>query len=241
MKRATLFAAMIATAWAQTSSMRPRPDANDYPANGHVPGATIAAVALSPAQVKTAFGSDTYKGYIVLEVAVYPDPNERVLLSPKDFMLKIGEVGELLRPSAPATIALSIEEKNNPTRSQDISRPVDVTTRTTIGYDSAGTYNPNTGKRQGAVYAGSEVDVAPAGRNTPSRPRANRGPRFDDMEAELNARALPEETASRPVAGYLYFIPPHKKANEKKANGNYNLDYSSDIGRLKLALPPPAK
>jgi hypothetical protein len=226
---------MIAVAWAQTPGMRPRSDANDYPAHGRVPGATIAAVALSPAQVKTAFGSDTYKSFIVLEVAVYPDPNERVALSPKDFMLKIGETGDLLRPSAPATIALTIDEKNNPTHGPDINRPVDVTSRTTIGYDSAGTYNPNTGKRQGVVYAGSEVDVAP-GRNTTTQPRPNRGPRFDDMEAELNARALPEVIVSRPVAGYLYFIPP-----KKKATGNFNLDYSSDAGRLKLPVPPPPK
>jgi hypothetical protein len=234
MRRYTLLIVMLTAAWAQTPGMRPRPDANSYPAHDHLPGATIAAVALSPAQVRTAFGSDTYKGYIVLEVAVFPDPNESVNLSPKDFMLKIGEVGELLRPSSPSTIALSIDEKNNPTHPPEVRRPVDVTTRSTIGYDSAGTYNPNTGKRQGAVYAGTEVDVAPGG-STPAPPRANRGPRFDDMEAELNARALPEATISRPVAGYLYFIPPRKKAS-----GTYNLDYSSDSGRLKLAVPPPS-
>jgi hypothetical protein len=233
MGRYTLLTVMLAAAWAQTPGMRPRPDAKDYPAHDHAPGATIAAVALSQAQVKTAFGSDTYKGYIVMEVAVYPDPNESVNLSPKDFMLKIGEGGELLRPSAPSTIALSIDEKNNPTRPPEIRRPVDVTTRSTIGYES-GVYNPNTGKRQGVVYTGTEVDVAPGG-STPVPPRANRGPRFDDMEAELNARALPEASVSRPVAGYLYFIPP-----KKKGGGAYNLDYSGDAGRLKLAVPPPS-
>jgi hypothetical protein len=47
---------------------------------------------------------------------------------------------------------------------------------------------------------------------------------------------LPEATISRPVAGYLYFIPP-----KKKASGTYNLDYSNDSGRLKLAVPPPSR
>jgi hypothetical protein len=234
MKRATLLTVVLTAAWAQTPGMRPRSDASSYPVHDHVPGATIAAVALTSAQVKTAFGSDTYKGYIVIEVAVYPDTGT-LNLSPKDFMLKIGETGELLRPSAPSTIALSIDEKNNPTHAPDVRRPVDVTTRTTIGYDSAGTYNPNTGKRQGVVYAGTEVDVAPGGSTPTPQPRANPGPRFDDMEAELNAKALPEANVSRPVAGYLYFIPPRKKAN-----GIYNLDYSSDAGRVKLAVPPPS-
>ncbi len=122
MGRYTLLTVMLAAAWAQTPGMRPRPDAKEYPAHDHIPGATIAAVALSPAQVKTAFGSDTYKGYIVMEIAVYPDPNETVNLSPKDFMLRIGESGELLRPSAPSTIALSIDEKNNPTHPPEIHK-----------------------------------------------------------------------------------------------------------------------
>jgi hypothetical protein len=233
MKRCTLLTVMLTAAWAQTPGMRPRPDANSYPIHGHVAGANIAAVTLSSSQVKNAFGSDTYKGYIVIEVAVFPDPKDTLDLSPKDFMLRIGENGELLRPSAPSTIALSIDEKNNPAHPPEIRRPVDVTTRTTIGYDSAGTYNPNTGKRQGVVYTGSEVDVAPGGSTPPSQ-RANRGPRFDDMEAELNAKALPEAQISRPVAGYLYFIPAKKKG------GAYTLDYSSDAGRLQLTLPPPS-
>jgi len=56
------------------------------------------------------------------------------------------------------------------------------------------------------------------------------------MEAELSVKALPEANVTRPVAGYLYFIPP-----KKKEHGNYTLDYSSDAGRMKLALPPPSR
>jgi len=94
---------ILSMAWAQSPGMRPRPDANSYPIHGRVSGATIAAVALSSAQVNTAFGSDTYKGYIVIEVSVFPEPNERLSLSPKDFMVRIGDGGELLRPAAPST------------------------------------------------------------------------------------------------------------------------------------------
>jgi hypothetical protein len=229
MKRFALLTVVMATAWAQSPG--------NYPVTSHVPGAMMAAKALSPAQVKTAFGSDTYKGYIVIEVAVFPDAGASFDLSPRDFLLRIGESGELLRPSAPSTIALAIDEKNNPTHPPDVRRPVDVTTRTTIGYDSAGAYNPNTGKRQAVIYTGTEVDVAPGG-STPARPpRASKGPSFDSMEAELSAKALPETSVSRPVAGYLYFIPP-----KKKATGMYNLDYSNDAGsRLRLAVPPPSR
>jgi hypothetical protein len=195
----------------------------------------MAAVALTPAEVKSAFGTDTYKGYIVLEVAVYPDQNQVVNLSPRDFMLKIGATGELLRSAAPSTIALSIDEKNNPSHPPEIRRPVDVSTTSTIGYDSAGAYNPNTGKRQGAVYTATEVTVAPGGTMPRPAPQSNRkGRSFDDMEAELSAKALPEASVSHPVAGYLYFIPP-----KKKTSGSYNLDYSTDTERTQIVLPPP--
>jgi hypothetical protein len=236
MKRLTLLSvALAAFVYGQTPGMRPRPDAQSYAAKEQVPGATLAATALSAAQVKSAFGSDTYKGYLVVEVAIYPDSGGSFTVSPKDFMLKIGETGELLRPSAPATVALTIDERNNPQRTPDIRKRADVTMTSTIGYDSAGTYNPNTGRRQGAVYAGTEVDVSP-GRTVPSQPHANKGRGFDSMEAELSDKALPEGSFSRPVAGFLYFQAP-----KKKASGNYNLDYLADAGRFKLDVPAPAK
>jgi hypothetical protein len=238
MKRLYSLALISATVLAQTSGIRPRPDAGSYPAEGHVRGATIAAVALSAAQVKSAFGTDTYKGFIVMEVAVFPDPNTALKLSPEDFILNIGASGEFLRPSAPATVALSIDEKNNPSHPPRVQAPVDVITTATIGYDSAGAYNPNTGKRQGAVYAGTEVAVAPAGTmgRNPAPPSRNKGRSLDQMEAELSAKALPETAALRPLAGYLYFVPP-----AKKAGGTYELDYSGDSGHVKLSVPPPPR
>jgi hypothetical protein len=219
---------------AQTSGVRPRPDANSYPAKGRVPTATFAAAVLSPAQIKASFGTDTYKGYIVLEVAVFPDdPREALKLSPQDFTLQIG--GLFLRPSAPATVALSIEEKNNPFHAPKVRSPVDVVTTSTIGYDSGGAYNPNTGKRQGTVYTATQVDVAPAG-TLAHGPAPHKGRNFDDMEGELSAKALPETAVSRPVAGYLYFIPPRKKAT-----GIYDLQYAGDSGQTQLSVPPPSR
>ena len=149
-------------------------------------------------------------------------------------MLKLGSTGDFLRPAAPSTIALSIDEKNNPSQSPTVQKPVDVATTTTIGYSSAGAYNPSTGKRQGVVYTESEVAVAPGGSmgRNPSPPSGNKGRSFDDMEAALSAKALPETTASQPIAGYLYFIPA-----KKKAAGPYELDYSSDAGHVKLSIP----
>jgi hypothetical protein len=56
------------------------------------------------------------------------------------------------------------------------------------------------------------------------------------MEAELSAKALPEETVTRPVAGYLYFASP-----KKKPTGIYELDYSNDSGLVKLSVPQPSR
>jgi hypothetical protein len=236
MIRLSLAVIFLSSAWGQNSGIHPRPDANSYPASAHIPGATLAAAALSSAQVKSAFGTDVYKGYIVLEVAIFPDPSENLKVSPNDFFLKVGG-GDFLRPSAPATIANEIDEKNNPTYPPDVRRPVDVTTTSTIGYDSAGVYDPNTGKRHGVVYAGTEVAVGPGGsmgRNP--TPSASKGRGFDAMEAELSGKELPEGTVSRPQAGYLYFLPP-----KKKVSGVYELEYSGDSGRVKLSIPPPAR
>ena len=235
MKRLTLLSMLAAiVVFGQTPGMRPRPDADTYAAKAQAPGAMVAATALSAAQIKSAFGADTYKGYLMVEVAVYPDAGA-FAISPKDFMLRVGETGELLRPSAPATVALTIDEKNNPYRTPDIRKRADVTTTSMIGYDSAGTYNPNTGKRQGAVYAATEVDVSP-GRTVPSQPKVTKGPSFDRMEAELNDKVLPDGSFSRPVAGLLYFEAP-----KRQAKGNYNLDYLGDAGRVKLVVPAPPK
>jgi hypothetical protein len=236
-RRLFTLALIFTTGWAQTPGVRPRQNAGEYPAREHVPGATIAAALLSAAQVKSAFGTDTYKSYIVMEVAIYPDANGRLELSPKDFMLKIGSSGELLRYAAPSTVALSIDEKNNPTHPPEIRLPVDVSTTSTIGYDSAGSINPNTGKRQGAVYTATEVDIAPGGTMRNNRPlRGTKGRGFDTMEAELSAKALPEAVVTQPVAGYLYFMPP-----KKKAEGSVELSYSSDAGRAKLVVPAAAR
>jgi hypothetical protein len=241
-RRLSVLALIFTAAWAQTPGVRPRQDAGEYPAREHIPGATIAAALLSAAQVKSAFGTDTYKGFIVMEVAVFPDTsgpdaNGRLELSPKDFMVKINSSGELLRYAAPSTVALSIDEKNNPTHPPEIRGPVDVSTTSTIGYDSAGSINPNTGKRQGAVYTATEVDIAPAGTMRNNRPlRGNKGRGFDTMEAELSAKALPEVTVTQPIAGYLYFMPP-----KKKAGGSVELSYSSDAGRAKLLVPGAAR
>lgn len=238
MKRLSLLALVSAAAWAQTSGIRPRPDATSYPAKGHIPDATIAAAALSAAQVKSVFGTDTYKDFIVMEVAVFPDPNGVLKVSPQDFILNIGATGEFLRPSAPAAVALFIEEKNNPVHPPSVRSPVDVMATTTIGYDSAGAYDPNTGKRRGAVYTATQAGVAPAGTmgGNPAPASRNKGRSLDQIEAELSAKALAESTTLRPLAGYLYFVPPGKKAS-----GPYELNYSGDSGRVKLSVPPPLR
>jgi hypothetical protein len=203
--------------WAQSPDL--------YPARGHVKGATIAAVALTPALTKAAFGSNLYKDYLVIEVAVFPDADGSLKLSTKDFVLKTSEAGDWLRSVAPSTIAMTIDEKNNPKHPPDIHKAVDVTTTNTVEYQSGS-------KRQGGgVYTGTEVDVGPAGR-TPTPPSQHRGPQFDDMENELSARALPETIVKKPVTGFLYFFPP-----KKKEHSAYTLDYSGDAGEVKLTVP----
>src|SRR3954464_7109639 len=109
MKTLLIFA-FAATLSAETG-IRARASAADYPAHEKGAGATVGAAVLTPDQTKKLFAVDLTKlGYIVVEVAVYPDRD--VEIAARDFLLRAVSDGSTLRTAPPSTIAAKLDKKD---------------------------------------------------------------------------------------------------------------------------------
>ena len=218
----SIFAICIAAClmYADTG-LRPRGSANDYPVHVTQNGITVAAAVVTPAQVRKIFATDLNSGgYVVVEVALYPEPGRQVDLTAGDFMLGVVSESSTVRPLSARTIAGALTRKNSPQQ-----RTTDVAA--TVGYES-GT-DPYTGRRVNGVYTGVGVANAPQGTLGP--PVQSPDPWY--MEQELQDRSLPEAKIMQPVAGYLYF-PKLKKSK----NAAYQLTYYGTNPKLTLVVPP---
>jgi len=205
---------------ADGGGIRPRGSATDYPAHESADGVTIAAAAIPRGQVHKLFATDLNSGgYIVIEVAVYPDSGRDVDLHPGDFLLQTGPNSETVRAVSGRDIAAILQRKNTPppTKSSDIT----IVPTATIGYESGG-YDPVTGQRRSGVYTAAGVGVGVGGAGGPQVP----GPAATDrdratMERELEDKALPERRSNTAVAGYLYFPKPAGKSKTSPAQLTY--------------------
>ena len=204
MKRIALMLVAVIAAFA-SNGIRPRGSAADYPTHVTSDGVTIAAAVLPPAQVRKIFSTDLNSGgYIVIEVAVYPESAPDVDVSSGDFMLSpAGETSAA--PVSARTIAGVLDRKNSPSRGRD----TDVTAN--VGYET-GT-DPVTGRRVSGTYTGVAVANRPPGTLAPPPS----GPDPWTMKQELEERSLPEGKTAQPVAGYLYF----PKLSKKSRNAGY--------------------
>jgi len=226
MRKLLLLAAATAL-FAGETGIRPRPGASDYPAYATGAGATIAAAVVPPEQVKKLFAIDLNKlGYVVVEVAVYPERSVEV--ASRDFVLRMASDGTIARPAPPSTIAGRIDKKDAP--APKIPERVQVHGSETIGYGSGG-YN---GRRGGGVYTESTVGVG-IGEPRPAPPPGRSGKSKDSLgvQVDLENQALPEGRFAQPVAGYLYFPAAPKRS------GIEITWYAAD-GPVRLA-PPPTK
>ncbi len=216
---------------AADSGIRPRGTASDYPAHASADGITVAAAHIPPDQVKKLFATDLNSaGYIVFEVAIYPETGKVVDLTHGDFMLSTGAETEAVRAAGAGAVAANLDRKN-PSRSQRGS-DIGIYPSGTIGYES-GPYDPVTGRRRpGGVYTSSGVGVGAGGpQGAPPRPDYPGRDRIT-MEQELTDKALPEGKVDRAVAGYVYFPKP----STKQKNPAYELLYYGAESKLRIPL-----
>jgi hypothetical protein len=182
MKRIALMLVAVIAAFA-SNGIRPRGSAADYPTHVTSDGVTIAAAVLPPAQVRKIFAADLNSGgYIVIEVAVYPETAPEVDVSSGDFMLSpAGETSAA--PVSARTIAGVLDRKNSPSRGRD----TDVTAN--VGYET-GT-DPVTGRRVSGTYTGVAVANGPPG-TLGAPPSGAIAPGGQDCPARCRLPVLPE-------------------------------------------------
>ena len=176
----------------------PREDAEKYHAHAERDGLVIGAEVLTPDQVHKKLPGNLNRCCIVVEVAVYPQKDKPLDVLLDDFALRPAETDVAARPMSPQVVAARLDK--NP----EVPSRVSTTETAGVGYESGTYIDPVTGrpvKYHGvSTEAGVGVGVGPDG--TPS----NNGDRNSaNTEVELAEKGLPEGSASKAVAGYLYF------------------------------------
>ncbi|HWY46226.1 MAG TPA: hypothetical protein VNX70_02515 [Bryobacteraceae bacterium] len=221
MKRIALIL-VVAIAALASNGIRPRGTPADYPTHATSDGVTIAAAVIPPAQVRKIFSADLNSGgYIVIEVAVYPESAPDVDVSSGDFMLSPAGETSAVPPVSARTIAGVFDRKNSSPRGRDTN--VDVA----IGYETGN--DPVTGQRRSGTYTGVAVQNGPPGTLAPPPS----GPDPWTIKQELEERSLPEGKSTQPVAGYLYF----PKLSKKSRNAGYDLTYYGVNSKIRLTVP----
>ena len=221
MKPRALFACVLllaASALAQSKGIKPRANSAAFPASAQTETLDIGAAQLSASQVGHTFASpELGKGYIVVEIALYPK-NGELKLDPANFTLAIESTKTVLHAASPQAIAAVLQKPGG--------RDVTLYPVATVGYESG---RDIYGQRQSGVTTGAGVGVG----LDPKQPKSDADRRV--LEAELKDKALPSGTFEKPVAGYLYF--PVSGAKKVK----YILQYSDAHGSAAMPLPEPGK
>ena len=198
----------------------PRSTVRKYAAHAEVGAAGIGAALLTSKDVHKAFSTDLTRCCLVVEVAIYPAKDKAINISSDDFVLRLAGTETAVKASSARLLAAQLQKKNSGT--------VGVTPvgEVHVGYES-GT-DPLTGQRVHGIDTGVGVGVGVGGRGLgPASTDRDR----DVMELELTEKALPEDTASAPVAGYLYFSL--SKDNKKAV---HELEYTLNGRKVSLKL-----
>ncbi len=219
---------------ADAGGIRPRGAPSDYPAHQASKGVTVAAAVIPPEQVSKLFASNLNKaGYLVVEVAVFPDTGNEVDVRTRDFLMRAGSEQETLRPVGPETIAARQQRKNAPKTPTTLPGDISIYPTSTIGWESGG-YDPVTGRRRGGVYTGGGVGVGVGQPPVASPPPGATDTDGDTMAQELGAKELPQMKTVEPVAGYLYFPKP---TSSKAMKGPFHITYYTEHERIQLEIP----
>jgi len=199
----------------------PRTTVEKYAAHVEVGGAALGATLLTPKEVHKAFSTDLTQCCLVVEVALYPAKDKAIDVSTDEFDLRLAGTESAVKASTARLLAAQLQKKN--------SGAVGVTpvAEVHVGYESG--VDPLTGQRVHGVETGVGVGVG-IGHDPAAAPASTIRDR-DVMELELTEKGLPEDAASTPVAGYLYFSL--SKDNKKAA---HQLEYTLNGQKVSLRL-----
>jgi hypothetical protein len=245
MKKAvlSLFLPLVALT-AASPGIRPRADANSYPAHQDQADFSIGAVIIPPDQAKKMFKLDlNHAGYIVVEVGVFPGAGKDLDLYPTDFTLSQGEKSSALRPVSSDTIAEVLEDHTTP---PTVRSPHDINTSTGVSVGHVSYPDPVTGRRTSGTVTQTDAGVGiggPAPRScqgydcnsTPAPPIPQTSPvqNANAVSQDLWEKSLPDGKTVHAVAGYLYFPKPSHKAKDAA----WELRYENADGKTRIVLP----
>lgn len=165
----------------------------DYPYSLERNDFALGAKVLSRQEVDRLFTTDLNRGYVVLEVAIYPAQGGAVNVSAGQFLLREDGSRDYARAAKPSEAAGALQRKN---AKRGGGRDVTLYPTVGVGYSTGGPYY---GRGGWNTSVGVGVGVGPS--DAPASTEADR----DVMETELTDKGIPSGEFDKPVAGYLYF------------------------------------
>lgn len=128
--------AVVAVAGSR-EGIAPRPAPADYAVQKQAGNLTVGAARLSNEQLKNSFSSDLARGFVVVEVGIFPG-KEAVDVRRGDFLLRASmkNGADMVRPASPETVAGVLQKKN---RQAAKSGGIDVYPHGGVGYSTGGT------------------------------------------------------------------------------------------------------
>lgn len=200
----------------------PRNSAEKYKAHAARGNLSIGGELLTRKEVSKEFAADLNSCCLVVQVAVYPKPDESLQLVSSDFTLLVegNDVGATAQSATVVSAKLTKDETRGVTTAANVGVGVEFGTYT----------DPVTGQtvHVRGVTTSAGVGVGAGGNPPPAAVDRHR----EVIERELSEKGLPEAKISVPVSGYLYFSPPKQKKHAK-----YRLEYAIKDETLVLALP----
>jgi hypothetical protein len=198
--------------------IKPRYQARDYAVTLERDGLTFGASLLIRGAILRAFMSDLTKGFLVVEVGLYPEEGVPLEVSRKDFVVRMEGQTSPIRSADPSLVAAMLQ------KSASNGKDVTLYPSIGVGYESGG-YDPYTGRRVGGWRTSTGVGIG--GRDEEGASPEDRRV----MEIELQEKALPEGKIEKPVCGYLLF-PVQEKLKKK----NYRLEFDLHGQRMIMDL-----
>ena len=132
----------IISALGSSDGTRPRSEASLYPTSVEKEGFKLGARLLSKLEVTQTFVTDLNRGYIVVEIALYPGKDE-IDIANTDFTLQISGLDAEIRPRDPALIATGLQ------RTAPQQRQVGIIPYGSVGYESGPRRNDPYGNQTG--------------------------------------------------------------------------------------------
>ena len=202
----------------------PRGSPSDYPTHVDLEDLVLGASLLTQEQVRSNFASELNRGYIVVEVSIYPKARKSLEVARRDFILRKADGEVLARPSDPTTVAAILQ------RTAASDRDVTLYPSVGVGYESGPRgYDPGTGTQRGGgltTAVGVGVGIGHSGSGASDQDRKT-------MALELSEKGIPQGKAGGPVCGHLYF-----PLTTKKKAPSYLLEYLVGGEKAVLKLVP---